>query len=114
MAARIAKKPPVVREAVILESVMRYLRICRDVAWVRRINTGAARLKGFHVRFGFPGCSDIIGQLMDGRFLAVECKAADTKPTPEQQDFIDRVNRHGGLAGVARSIDDVDALLAKR
>lgn len=99
-------------EAIVLEAVMRYVRVNPRVAWARRINTGAARLKGFHVRFGFEGCSDIIGQLKDGRFLALECKAEKGYVTKEQQEFIDRVNRHGGLAGVVRSIDEAERLLS--
>jgi hypothetical protein len=83
------------------------------VAWAKRMNTGAAKLKGFFVRFGFVGCSDILGQLKDGRLLAIECKAADGKLSPEQRDFLDQVRRNRGVAGTARSIQDVDTLLEK-
>lgn len=98
-------------ETAILGLVLRYVRIHPRVAWVRRINTGAAKLKGFHVRFGFVGCSDLIGQLTDGRFLAIECKADKGILSDEQKTFLDRVNRHNGLAGVVRSIDEAEALL---
>lgn len=99
-------------EAMVLASVIRYLKIHRSVAWVQRMNTGAVSMGNSRfMRFGFKGCSDIIGQLHDGRFLAIECKAEKGRLTPEQRHFIDRVNRHGGLAGVVRSIDEADELL---
>lgn len=92
---------------------MRYVRIHPRVAWVRRINTGAVKMHGArYLRFGFVGCSDIIGQLIDGRFLAIECKSSDGRLTEEQEDFLARVKRHGGVAGMVRSIDDAEGLLA--
>lgn len=99
------------RESIILADVLRYVRIHPRVAWVRRINTGATKLKGFYVRFGFKGCSDLIGQLIDGRFFAIECKSDAGKMSEEQKDFLARVNRHKGLAGMVRSIEDAEALL---
>jgi len=53
------------------------------------------------------GISDIIGVLNDGRFLAIEVKRPRGKPTKAQQFFIDQVNEAGGLAFVARSLEDV-------
>lgn len=101
-------------EAIVLSSVLHYLRARRGVAWIMRMNTGAMKLDGRFMRFGVKGCSDIIGQMQDGRFLAIECKSAEGRCTREQQAFLDRVKRHGGIAGVARSIDDVDDILEER
>jgi predicted porin len=102
-------------EATVLASVIRYLKIHRAVAWAQRMNTGAVSMgDSRYMRFGFKGCSDIIGQLYDGRFLAIECKSDKGRLTEEQRNFIERVNRHGGLAGMVRSIDEVDALLQRR
>jgi hypothetical protein len=61
------------------------------------------------VRFGKRGQSDIIGYLPDGRFLAVETKASDGKPTPEQEAFLEAVRMAGGVAILARSLDDLIA-----
>lgn len=52
------------------------------------------------------GSADIIGIAPDGRFLAVEVKTAKGKTTPEQERFIFNVQLAGGIAGVARSVDD--------
>lgn len=57
------------------------------------------------------GGSDIIGISPDGRFLAVEVKTARGRVSPEQQRFIDAVNRAGGIAGVARSVGDAIELI---
>jgi hypothetical protein len=46
-----------------------------------------------------------------GRFLAIEVKRPGNKPTPEQQQFIDTINEAGGLAFVARSVEEVDNTL---
>lgn len=84
--------------------------------FVIRVNSGAmtGEYKGKRrfVRFASePGVSDLVGMLPDGRFLAVEVKRVGNKATPEQQSFIDRVNQQGGLAFVARSIEDAETAL---
>lgn len=64
-----------------------------------------------------PGGSDLIGWTtvtitpdMVGRkiavFTAIEVKSETGKIKPEQTNFVDRVRLDGGIAGVARSIDD--------
>jgi hypothetical protein len=57
------------------------------------------------------GSSDLIGIAPCGRFLAVEVKTATGRVTKEQQTFIDAVCRAGGIAGIARSVDDALQLL---
>ncbi len=99
------------KEGDIQGEVLRFLRSHVKVAWARRVNTGAAKLKGFYVRFGWVGCSDIIGQLTDGRFLALEVKKPNKVTTKDQQLFLDRVNRHNGLAACVHSLEEVDAVL---
>jgi hypothetical protein len=61
------------------------------------------------VRYGFPGCADILGQMADGRFLAIEVKAARGQATEAQVAFLLQVRRAGGVAILARSIEDVQA-----
>lgn len=64
-------------------------------------------------KFAINGVSDILG-IYNGRLLALEVKRSESdKPTKEQQDFIDRVIKLGGIAGVVRSIDDVKELLKR-
>lgn len=60
------------------------------------------------------GSSDLIGWTQrDGVavFTAIEVKAERGLVTPEQQTFIDVVSSAGGIAGVARTVDEARALI---
>ena len=50
-------------EAAALVEVLRALRTHPAVAWCDYRNTGAARTGARLVRFGVPGCPDILGRL---------------------------------------------------
>ena len=112
-----------VKESVIQKAVLQALRLHPKVAWCERMNTGAGYLgqdnkttgafkKGRFIRFAFKGCSDILGQLTDGRFMACEVKAAGGQLRDDQAHFLSRVNQFGGVGFIARSIDDVVRHLA--
>lgn len=88
-----------------------------------RNNTGALKdATGRLVRYGLcPGSSDLIGLRqvtitpdMVGQtlavFTAIEVKDRG-RATPEQQAFIAMVQQAGGLAGIARSVDDARTIL---
>ena len=62
-------------EAAALVEVLKALRTHPAVAWAERMNSGAAKVGTRFVRFGWPGCPDVLGQLKDGRLLGVEVKA---------------------------------------
>lgn len=86
-------------------------------AWVGRtihrdsqhITLAGAQMIVFGV--GGKGGSDLIGITPDGRFLAIEVKAPNGRVKPEQQTFIDAVNRAGGVGGFARSPSEALALI---
>ena len=100
------------REAQVLNAVLHYLRLLHDVGWVQRMNVGAFEADDRYLRFGWAGASDIIGQMRDGRFLAIECKRErGGKVTEAQQAFIDKVRRFGGVAGVVCSVDEAALLI---
>jgi hypothetical protein len=63
------------------------------------------------VSFGKKGSADILGCLPDGRFLAVECKSKGGRLSPEQSAFLEKVRGMGGLAIVARSFRELEAVL---
>ena len=95
-------------EADSLREVIMALKTHNLVAWCERQNTGAAKVGGRFIKFGWKGCSDILGQLKDGRLLAVECKRLKGgKLTDEQIFFLERVRQHGGVSFVATSMHDV-------
>lgn len=65
------------------------------------------------IRFGLSvGSSDIIGITPEGRFLAIEVKTKTGRPTQQQLTFIDAVRINGGIAGIARSVQDALDLIS--
>jgi hypothetical protein len=89
-----------------------------------RNNTGTLRdANGRPVQFGLcKGSADLIGWKrvtitpdMVGStvavFLSIEVKTPTGRLRPEQQQWLDAVQAAGGIAGVARSVSDAEALL---
>jgi hypothetical protein len=107
---------PEPKEADVLSAVLTALAMHPRVAWAHRFNVGAGKLVRKNgasqwMKFGFPGCPDILGQLRTGELLAVEVKRPSGKESPEQVAFLDCVRANGGVAVVARSVDDLWAAL---
>ena len=94
-------------EAAALVEVMKALKAHPAVVWCERMNSGAAKVGNRFIRFGWPGCPDVLGQLRDGRLLGVEVKSPTGKLRPEQAVFLDRIRGAGGVAFVARDCRDV-------
>ena len=110
------------------EDALYRLYALRKVAWYARINGGARKTAGAHGKVNYlwfytlhtfgktmqhQGISDLVGQLTDGRFFAVEVKKAGEQPTLAQAEFLARVNEFGGVGFVARSVDEVFDRLKK-
>ena len=112
-------------EADVLRDVLALLNLHPRVAFAFRLNTASgflvpagswkAMLGGAlaratmarFLRFAFPGCSDILGMLKGGRFLAIECKSSTGTASDEQLAFLTSVIEHGGLGVLARGVGDV-------
>jgi len=94
-------------EAAALLEVLKAVRAHPLVAWCERMNSGAAKVGGRFIRFGWPGCPDVLGQLKDGRLLGVEVKSRTGRLRPEQAVFLERIRGAGGVAFVARDLRDV-------
>jgi hypothetical protein len=109
------RKPPRPLESAILAQILDYLKIRGVLHW--RQNSGAFALaaqghtKRRFFRAGAPGISDVIGVLPGGRFLAIEVKREGEYPTDAQLAFMTNVNDAGGLAFVARSVEEVAMVL---
>ncbi|MDE2565335.1 MAG: VRR-NUC domain-containing protein [Burkholderiales bacterium] len=99
-------------EAAALVEVLKALRAHPAVAWAERMNSGAVRVGGRYLRFGWRGCPDLLGQLQDGRLLGVEVKAPAGRLRPEQAAFLERIRAAGAVAFVARDLRDVQRELA--
>lgn len=94
-------------EAAALIEVLKALNAHPAVVWCERMNSGAARVGGRFIRFGFTGCPDVLGMLRDGRLLGVEVKAPKGKLRPEQAVMLERIRAGGGVSFVARDCRDV-------
>ncbi|MDD5229148.1 MAG: VRR-NUC domain-containing protein [Methylococcales bacterium] len=68
---------------------------------------GSSDLIGFRTTTITP---DMVGQQV-AVFTALEVKTPVGKVSPQQQNFIDMVNRAGGIGAVVRSVDDATNLL---
>ncbi len=100
-----------------LNAILQYLDVKRIFHW--RNNSGA--VKAFRkngdsqlLKFGKVGSSDILGCLCDGKLLAIEVKSDTGRLSIPQSDFLDSISALGGVAFMARSIDDVERELSKR
>lgn len=91
-------KPFKLSERMVLNACLDLLAASPKVAFAWRQNTGAVKIAKRFVRFGFKGCSDILGMLADGRFFAVETKETGEVATADQAAFLANVVKHGGFA----------------
>jgi hypothetical protein len=91
-------RPKKLRERQVLNACLDLLDASPKVAFAWRQNTGAVKIAKRFVRFGFKGCSDILGMLTDGRFFAVETKETGEVATADQAAFLANVIKHGGFA----------------
>lgn len=90
------------RESEITKAILAYLRASGIVSW-KNWSGPMTPIRGI---------SDILGVLPPGgRFLAIEVKTATGKLTEHQLRFLSAVREAGGVAFVARSLDDVISTL---
>lgn len=102
------------RESELIGAAIEFLTYtCGAFVW--RNNTGAAvsgsgdRRRFW--RFGKRGAPDIIGCAFDGRMIGIEVKTGRTTLTPDQRAFIEELRTRGAIAGVIRSLDDLEEIL---
>lgn len=101
------------------------LKLSKGRTRLFRNNSGALRdERGQLVRYGLcSGSADLIGfqQVtitpdMVGQslavFTAIEVKSPTGRPTAEQEAFLAMVTHFGGRAGIARSIEEAERIIA--
>jgi hypothetical protein len=108
------------------QQIQQHIRIACSTGQTRlfRNNTGTLRDQhGRPVSFGLcKGSADLIGYRsititpeMVGQqvavFASIEVKTPTGRIRPEQQQWLDTVQAAGGIAGVARSVEDAQVLL---
>lgn len=99
-------------EKDIQKEIMAYLKTHPRVAFRGRFNRGTMQSqygdKASYTMFNtVVGFSDIHGMLKGGAAFYIEVKRRTGRAEPEQQAFIDHVWENGGIAFVARSVEDV-------
>ena len=90
----------------------------RESAITKRIidyihSIGGTAIKVHGSVYMHSGTPDIIA-CVRGRFVAIEVKQPGKHPTPAQVAYIEKIQRSGGIAFVAHSVEEVDDLLAPR
>ena len=100
-----------IKENEVVKAVSHWLSLKRIPYW--RINTGA--LKDRHnrlVRFGSTGMSDIYAIGPNGISIWIECKRPrGGVVSAAQNEFLDRINRHGGIGIVVSSVESLEIQL---
>lgn len=104
-----------VSEKDIKASILSYLKACGIEAWNNHRGAGKMTNGGFVRWGGRKGSSDILGVMRGGRFLAIETKrkGGSYGTTADQDAFISMINDMGGVAFVARSVNEVAEKLAE-
>jgi len=107
------------------QSIQQHIRLAVSKGDTRvfRNNTGTLRdANGRPVQFGLcKGSADLIGwrtvvvtpEMVGQRiavFTSIEVKTPTGRLRPEQQQWLDAVQAAGGIAGVARSVEDAQRL----
>jgi hypothetical protein len=107
------------------QSIQQHIRLTCSTGATRlfRNNTGTLRdQNGRPVQFGLcKGSADLIGwrtvtvtpEMVGATiavFTSIEVKTATGRIRPEQQQWLDAVQAAGGIAGVARSVEDAQRL----
>ena len=104
-------------EKLIEYQIFNFLKIHRVFCW-KNESTGVfdPKKKVFRTNKNphkIKGVSDILG-VFEGKPLAIEVKSYSGTVRKEQKEFIKRINEEGGIAFVARSIEDVAEKLGLR
>jgi hypothetical protein len=93
-----------ISEANVQRQILDWLKLRRVFHW--RNNTGAVKLPGRFLRFGWPGSPDIFA-LSRGTCYGIEVKALKGKQSLLQHDFQLDFTEAGGIYLLCRSLEDV-------
>ena len=107
-------QPPLEKD--IQRAILAALRLHPCIAFVGRFNRGVMQ-STYHGRDSYtqfntvPGFPDIHGMLKGGAAFYIEVKRPGKKPDDTQANFLASVTRHGGIAGVATSVEEALAII---
>ena len=95
------KGPP---EKEIAAQIREFLRLNKILHW-----------RQWQGQFSVPGIPDIVGIVPKaGTLLAIEIKTATGKVNEKQWEWIEAINREGGIAFIARSVQETQRCLQAR
>jgi hypothetical protein len=99
------------KEGSVMKAVSQWLALRKIPHW--RINSGGLKDKrGRLVRFGAPGMSDFYAVGSAGISIWIECKRPSGGVlSAAQKEFLDCINRHGGIGIVVDSIESLEIQL---
>ena len=100
-----------VKEGAVINAVEQFLSL-RNIPHYR-INSGALENKrGQLVKFGSTGMSDFYAIGPAGISIWIECKRpVGGRLSEAQKEFLDCINRHGGVGIVVNSIESLESQL---
>jgi hypothetical protein len=102
------------REQQIMKSIQAVLSARSASTRVFRNNVGRYKdSRGAWLTYGLGvGSADLVGIVApSGRLFAIEVKTPEGKTTPEQDAWLATIRRFGGVAGVARSVEEAMAIV---
>lgn len=106
-----SENPRVPYERDILKAILQALRVHPRVAFAWRMQSGVFQDGDRMIRVGAVGIPDVIGMLGGGQLYAIEVKREGGRLTREQENTLAYIVERGGIAGVARSVEDALALI---
>jgi penicillin-binding protein-related factor A (putative recombinase) len=90
-------------ESAIQKQIINYLKNRPDIFFFRN-NVGRKK----NMYFGYKGSGDLLGIMRpSGRFISIEVKQEKGECSEEQIQFMAMINSMGGIAFIAKSVDDV-------
>jgi hypothetical protein len=102
-----------IQEGDVLKAVSEWLDLHHIPHW--RINSGALETpRGRVVRFGAKGMADFfaMGPAPEGKAIWIECKRLrGGVVSAAQQEFLDCINRYGGIGIIVSSIESLEIQL---
>ncbi len=106
-------KPARILEQAIQKQILDYLRykLQGHLLLEEQHSWHLPKARNTYIPSHAPGASDILGILKGGRFLATEVKSKKGRVSPQQEQFLAEIEARGGVAFVARSVEEVEKLL---
>ena len=97
------------KESELLSFAMSTLKNCGILCWRVQNQASMHQINGKMImkRSPIKGFPDIAGVFPNGKFFAIELKTEKGRLSPEQTEWITKLNMSGAMAIVLRSTDEI-------